>query len=143
MVLEAIIETKEYHGASRQKIANYIKANFEVKAEGAIFNNALRRALKDGMERGVLSEGLSIQRFKITKLGRKEDKEENLSKKYDAEEEEKRLKKEAKKKKAAEAKKKPAAKKKKKTTPKKKSKPKLTARQKAAVKKKADKEKKE
>ena len=137
MAFEAIIKTRAgVKGSSRAAIANYIKANFDVKAEGAHFNASLRKALKDGIERGVIEEGSSIQRFKITKLGRKEEKESNLSKKYDIEEEEEAERKRKKAAKRAKAKKE-ATKKKTKT------KKKLTERQKAAAKKKKEKERKE
>merc|ERR1712244_76158 len=52
-------------------------------AEGSYFNTRLRKTLKDGIERGILEEGSSIQRFKITDLGRKERKEADGRKKYD------------------------------------------------------------
>lgn len=114
MAFEAIMHTKHAgKGASRAKIANYIKANYDNIASGAQFNTCLRKALNDGIARGVLEHGATEQRFKITNLGRKENKESNVSKKFDAETEEKKAKKEAKRKKAADKKKKAAEKKKK------------------------------
>merc|ERR1712228_795636 len=141
MAFEAISATRAGRkGASRQAIANYIKANFEVKSEGASFNSALRRALKDGIDRGVIEEGSSIARFKITDLGRRERKS-RTGVKFDIEEEEEE---ERRRKKAKKAKAKKAAAKKKKASKKEtKTKKKLTARQKAAAKKKKEKEKKE
>merc|ERR1712228_1025878 len=141
MSFEAISATRAGRkGASRQAIANYIKANFEVKSEGASFNSALRRALKDGIDRGVIEEGSSIARFKITDLGRRERKS-RTGVKFDIEEEEEE---ERRRKKAKKAKAKKAAAKKKKASKKEtKTKKKLTARQKAAAKKKKEKEKKE
>jgi len=111
MVFEAISATHHAgKGVSRQKIAAYIKANWDNIAEGAHFNAALRHALKDGIDRGVLVQGETIQRWKITDLGRKERGEQKLSKKYDIDEEEKKEKKaKAAKKKAADKKKKEAA----------------------------------
>ena len=114
MVFEAISHTRHAgKGVSRAKIANYIKDNYDNIAEGAQFNSCLRRALNDGLDRGVLVNGETTQRYKITDLGRKERAEENTSKKYDAEEEEKRRKKEERAKKKKKTKKAPAKKKKK------------------------------
>eukprot|EP00483_Globobulimina_turgida_P001532 UN01534 len=85
MAFAAILHTKHGgKGVSRQKIASYIKSNFDSVAEGSAFNTALRKALKDGMLRGVLTAGSSSQRYKILPLGRREEKENDLSKKYDA-----------------------------------------------------------
>eukprot|EP01083_Nonionella_stella_P289401 984787_1 len=116
MAFEAIVHTKHGgKGVSRQKIANYIKANYDNVAEGSHFNTALRRALYDGLARGVLVEGATRQRFKITTLGRKENKQTNSSTKFDAEDEKKKERKARRAaKKAAEKKKKAAATKKKK-----------------------------
>lgn len=114
MVFEAITSTRHAgKGVSRAKVASYIKANYENIAEGPQFNSCLRRALKDGIDRGVLENGETIQRYKITNLGRKERSEKNESKKYDIEEEEEKAKKEEKKRKAAEKKRKAAEKKRK------------------------------
>lgn len=116
MVFEAISHTRHAgKGVSRAKIANYIKDNYDNIAEGSQFNACLRRALNDGLDRGVLVHGETTQRYKVTDLGRKERAEENTSKKYDAEEEEKKRKKQErlKKKKKKETKKAPAKKKKK------------------------------
>eukprot|EP01084_Bolivina_argentea_P172895 299460_1 len=120
MVFEAITKTRHAgKGVSRAKIASYIKSNWDNIAEGTQFNSFLRRAIKNGMERGVLEEGQTNQRFKITDLGRKERKETNHNIKYDEEEERikaKKLKaklareKRKEKKKAASKKKKPASK---------------------------------
>eukprot|EP01084_Bolivina_argentea_P064969 118434_1 len=93
MAFDAIVHTKHGgKGVSRQKIANYIKTNFEV-TPGSHFNTALRKALGDGIERGVLTPGATPQRYKITPLGRKENGEKNKSKKFDAEIEEKKARK--------------------------------------------------
>lgn len=89
MVFEAISATRHAgKGASRARIASYIKANWNDLADGAQFNSCLMRALHDGIERGVLIKGSSVQRFKITDLGRKERKATNYSRKYDIEHEE-------------------------------------------------------
>eukprot|EP01084_Bolivina_argentea_P289550 497234_1 len=91
MAFEAIISTRHAgKGVSRAKIANYIKNNFDGIAEGAQFNSCLRRALYDGIDRGVLETGSTSQRFKITDLGRKEKKEKSLSKKFDVADERKK-----------------------------------------------------
>merc|ERR1712223_1261277 len=50
-------------GASRQAIAAYLVAN-NGKTANAAFNANLRRALKAGLESGVLAQGASAQRFK-------------------------------------------------------------------------------
>merc|ERR1712013_107559 len=73
-------------GASRARIASYINANYKGLAEGAHFNVALRKAIKDGMGRGVIVEGASKQRWKMTDLGRKERKADT-KKKYSADDE--------------------------------------------------------
>ena len=51
-------------GASRAKIAAYLVANNGKKA-GGVLNATLRRALKKGIETGVLAQGASAQRFKF------------------------------------------------------------------------------
>ena len=76
MAFEAIMHTRHAgKGASRAKIANYLKANYGDTgiAEGAQFNTCLRKALQDGIARGVLEFGATEQRYKITNLGRKEN----------------------------------------------------------------------
>ena len=50
-------------GASRQAIAAYLVAN-NGKTANAAFNANLRRALKAGLESGVLAQGATEQRFK-------------------------------------------------------------------------------
>ena len=83
MVFEAIIHIKELHkGASRAKIASHIKSNYNNLARGAQFNTCLRKALHDGILRGVLEFGETKQRFKITDLGIKESNAPNLSEKW-------------------------------------------------------------
>eukprot|EP01083_Nonionella_stella_P021047 58359_1 len=135
MAFEAIVHTKHGgKGVSRQKIANYIKANYDNVAEGSHFNTALRRALYDGLARGVLVEGATRQRFKITTLGRKENKQTNSSTKFDAEDEKKKERKARRAaKKAAEKKKKAAATKKKKEAAAKKKKAAAAKKKKAAA----------
>eukprot|EP00483_Globobulimina_turgida_P012826 UN12850 len=65
MICKAICAIKQYHGgASRTAIANHIIKNFG-KTAGAHFNTALRKALKKGIEDGVIKQGDTIQRFKL------------------------------------------------------------------------------
>eukprot|EP01084_Bolivina_argentea_P166963 289852_1 len=83
MIFDAIEYTKAGRkGASRAAIANYIKNNFDSLAEGSRFNTALRKALNDGITRGVLIKGDTAQRYKITNLGKDEMNESNPSTKY-------------------------------------------------------------
>merc|ERR1712154_324490 len=93
MAFEAIMTQRSSKGMSRAMITNYIKANYDDIAEGSHFNAALRRALKEGIDRGVLEEGATSQRFKITKQGRMEAQ----SKGHKVEENKKRKKKKDKK----------------------------------------------
>ncbi len=65
MICKAIGGTKSGNkGASRAAIAKYIIENFG-KTAGGLFNAALRRALKKGIEAGVLKQGATAQRFKF------------------------------------------------------------------------------
>ncbi len=99
MAFEAIAHTRHAgKGASRAAIANFIKGNYSVKAEGAHFNAALRGALNKAVDDGSLEHGSTTQRFKLTQKGRDARKPKPKRKK---------------KKKAAKKKKKPAKKKKK------------------------------
>jgi len=117
MVFEAIASFSHFgKGVSRQRIKSIIQTNYPDLKKGASFTAALRRALKTGIERGVLEHGETTQRYKLTDLGREEKK---AGKKIDLEKErakekerEKKEKAKAKKKKEAEKKKKAAAKKK-------------------------------
>eukprot|EP01084_Bolivina_argentea_P129059 227996_1 len=82
MALDAIVHTK--HGAkgvSRFKITRYIERNYQVLL-GSYFNATLRKALFDGIRRGVLIYGHTKERYKITKLGKKENNEKDKTKKY-------------------------------------------------------------
>ena len=51
MISAAILSLKDRTGSSRQAIAKYVCANYQVDADKAAFN--LRRALKKGLEDGV------------------------------------------------------------------------------------------
>ena len=64
MVTEAIPIIRDRKGASRQAIAAWIQSNFSKEA-GAMFNARLRTALNKGIEKGVLKEGNTPQRFRI------------------------------------------------------------------------------
>ncbi|MES1912771.1 MAG: hypothetical protein MHM6MM_004996 [Cercozoa sp. M6MM] len=64
MVVMAIKEARDFtRGASRAKIASWIKSNYPQCDTGA-FNTALRNALNKGIEDGVLAQGETSQRFK-------------------------------------------------------------------------------
>ena len=67
MVTEAIPKIRDRKGASRQAIAAWIQSNFSKEA-GAMFNARLRTALNKGIEKGVLKEGNTTQRFRIGEL---------------------------------------------------------------------------
>ena len=80
MIFEAIASQRTAgKGASRAAIANYIQSTYKVKA-GAAFNTALRRALAAGIKSGVIAQGASAQRFKMTESGRTERKNANKPK---------------------------------------------------------------
>ncbi len=65
MICTAIKAIKQYHGgASRQAIANYIIKNYG-KTAGAMFNAALRKAIANGIAKGVLKQGATSMRFKL------------------------------------------------------------------------------
>ena len=115
MVTEAIPIIRDRKGASRQAIAAWIQTNFSKEA-GAMFNARLRTALNKGIEKGVLKEGNTPQRFRIGVLPKpdKPKKKKVASKKK---------KPASKKKKASSKKKKPASKKKKSASGSKKKKP--------------------
>ena len=108
-------------GASRAKIAAYLVANNGKKA-GGVLNATLRRALKKGIETGVLAQGASAQRFKFG-AGAKALMAPPKKKKV------------VKKKKKTVKKKKKVTKKSKKKTTKKKKKKKVTKKKKTATKK--------
>ena len=129
MVTEAIPLIRDRKGASRAAIAAWIQANCSKEA-GAMFNARLRTALNKGIEKGVLKEGNTPQRFRIGELPKatKPKKKKVVSKKKKvskkktktASKKKKVSKKKASKKKSASKKKKPASKKKKKPASKKK-----------------------
>ena len=116
MVTEAIPIIRDRKGASRQAIAAWIQTNFSKEA-GAMFNARLRTALNKGIEKGVLKEGNTPQRFRIGVL----PKPDKPAKKKVASKKKKPASK--KKKKASSKKKKPASKKKKSASGSKKKKP--------------------
>ena len=130
MVCEAIPVIRDRKGASRAAIASWIQENCSKEA-GAMFNARLRTALNKGIEKGVLKEGNTNQRYRIGVLPKatkpKPKKKKVASKKKTASKKKKATgskKKKASKKKTTSKKKKPASKKKKpakKTTSKKKS----------------------
>ena len=113
MVCEAIPIIRDRKGASRAAIAKWIQENCSKEA-GAMFNARLRTALNKGIEKGVLKEGNTPQRFRIGVLPKatkpKPKKKKVVSKKKTA----------SKKKKTASKKKKTASKKKKSVSKKKK-----------------------
>ena len=109
MVTEAIPIIRDRKGASRQAIAAWIQTNFSKEA-GAMFNARLRTALNKGIEKGVLKEGNTPQRFRIGVLPKpdKPKKKKVASKKKTTS----KKKKASSKKKSASKKRKPASKKK-------------------------------
>eukprot|EP01084_Bolivina_argentea_P279105 477103_1 len=81
MIMAAIAaNTNRAKGASRAAIANYIKATYKMGGN-ANFNAHLRRALAAGLAAGVLQQGSTNQRFKMTDAGRKVRKDANKPKK--------------------------------------------------------------
>ena len=117
MVTEAIPIIRDRKGASRQAIAAWIQANFSKEA-GAMFNARLRTALNKGIEKGVLKEGNTPQRYRIGVLPKpdKPKKKKVASKKKKPASRKKtssKKKKPASRKKSSSKKKKPASKKRK------------------------------
>ena len=120
MVCEAIPLIRDRKGASRAAIASWIQENCSKEA-GAMFNARLRTALNKGLEKGVLKEGNTNQRYRIGVLPKatkpKPKKKKVASKKKTTSKKKKATgskKKKASKKKTTSKKKKPASKKKKK-----------------------------
>ena len=121
MVTEAIPVIRDRKGASRAAIAAWIQSNFRKEA-GAMFNARLRTALNKGIEKGVLKEGNTSQRFRIGELPKptKPKKKKVASKKKKTPKKKKKAaskkkkvsKKKPSKKKSASKKKKPASKRK-------------------------------
>jgi len=73
MILEAIAKQSYFGKAiSRPAIANYIKANYKVGENNAFFNVSLRKALQDGIAKGLLQYGETVSRFKLNDAGRKQ-----------------------------------------------------------------------
>ena len=118
MVCEAIPLIRDRKGASRAAIASWIQDNCSKEA-GAMFNARLRTALNKGLEKGVLKEGNTNQRYRIgvlPKATKPKPKKKVASKKKTPSKKKKATgskKKKASKKKSASKKKKPASKKKK------------------------------
>ncbi|MES1910533.1 MAG: hypothetical protein MHM6MM_003111 [Cercozoa sp. M6MM] len=72
MVVMAIKDARDFtRGASRAKIASWIKTNYP-KCDNAAFNAALRNALSKGLETGVLAQGETPRRFKHVPAALKE-----------------------------------------------------------------------
>lgn len=67
IVIEAIRELKDPKGSSRASIKKYIKAN-----HGKDNNNALKKALKKGLDSKKLCAGETSQRFKVANENYKE-----------------------------------------------------------------------
>merc|ERR1719461_2288642 len=65
--VKAISAIKDRKGCSRSAIARWIQINCN-KEGGAMFNSYLRKAIKTGMDSGILKEGTTNQRFKIDAL---------------------------------------------------------------------------
>merc|ERR1711972_802591 len=125
MVCEAIPLIRDRKGASRAAIASWIQENCSKEA-GAMFNARLRTALNKGLEKGVLKEGNTNQRYRIGVLPKptKPKKKKVASKKKTTSKKKKKAtgskRKKASQKKTTSKKKKPASKKKKKPASKKK-----------------------
>ena len=64
MVLQAIAELKDRKGASRPALKNYIESNWKIDMSTGMAVSTLTRALKKGIESGVLKEGNSSARWK-------------------------------------------------------------------------------
>jgi histone H1/5 len=142
MVCEAIPIIRDRKGASRAAIAKWIQENCSKEA-GAMFNARLRTALNKGIEKGVLKEGNTPQRFRIgvlPKPTKPKPKKKVVSKKKTASKKKKtasKRKKPASKKKSASKKKKSASKKKKPASKKKKPAKKASKKKSSSKKKKA------
>ena len=141
MVCEAIPLIRDRKGASRAAIASWIQENCSKEA-GAMFNARLRTALNKGIEKGVLKEGNTNQRYRIGVLPKatkpKPKKKKKVASKKKTTSKKKKAtgskKKKASKKKTTSKKKKPASKKKKKPAKKTTSKKKSSSKKKKAPK---------
>ena len=137
LICQAIKSVGQYKGgASRPAIANHIIANNKNKNAGGAFNANLRRALKKGIESGVLCQGATAQRFKFgagAKALLAPPKKKKVTKKKKKKVTKKKRKVTKKKKKTTKKSKKKVTKKKKKTTKKKKPVKKTTKKSKKKV----------
>lgn len=80
MIFEAITSQRTAgKGSTRAVIAKYIQTTYKLEA-GSAFDSALRRALAAGMKSGVLTQGETAQRYKLTDSGRAERKNANKPK---------------------------------------------------------------
>ena len=105
MISAAILSLKDRTGSSRQAIAKYVCANYQVDADKAAFN--LRRALKKGLEDGVFKtarqSGKGAGSFRLVEKKKKKPAVKKPSSKKSAVDAAKKAKSSAKKKPAVKA----------------------------------------
>lgn len=65
LVMKALVAIRSSKkGVSRQAVANWVVANSDKQA-GPAFNSWMRRALKAGLEKNLLKQGETNQRYKL------------------------------------------------------------------------------